>query len=145
MDAQLNNSLCSFIMLVKQLWNNFKGKLRYLLDFMLISLQVKLTKHASMPTKETYISNHRTYPLTLVSSTAKVFIAPCILSKLVLFQTKSTLNPWFNSTGTPWNPESFKVELHKTEGLLKKNSELTLYLTSTKLQCYLLLCSEFNL
>lgn len=45
--------------------------------------------------------NQTPYPLTLVSSTAKVFIAPCIRSKLVLFQTKSTLKPWFISTGTP--------------------------------------------
>lgn len=44
---------------------------------------------------------YATHPLTLVSSTANVFIAPCIRSKLVLFQTKSTLNPWFASTGTP--------------------------------------------
>jgi hypothetical protein len=42
-----------------------------------------------------------TYPLTLVSSTAKVFMAACMRSKLVLFQTKSTLKLWFTSMGTP--------------------------------------------
>jgi hypothetical protein len=41
------------------------------------------------------------YPLTLFSSTAKVFIASCIRSKLVDFHTKSAENPWVQSEGTP--------------------------------------------
>ena len=41
------------------------------------------------------------YPLTLFSSTAKVFIASCILSKLVDFQTKSAVYPCVMSVGTP--------------------------------------------
>lgn len=41
------------------------------------------------------------YPLTLFSSTAKVFIASCILSKLVDFQTKSAAKLWVQSVGTP--------------------------------------------
>ena len=41
------------------------------------------------------------YPLTLFSSIAKVFIAACILSKLVAFHTKSTEKPCVQSIGTP--------------------------------------------
>ena len=41
------------------------------------------------------------YPLTLFSSTANVFIASCILSKLVDFHTKSAVYPCVISVGTP--------------------------------------------
>jgi hypothetical protein len=41
------------------------------------------------------------YPLTLFSSTANVFMASCILSKLVDFQTKSAEKLWVHSDGTP--------------------------------------------
>lgn len=41
------------------------------------------------------------YALTLFSSTAKVFMASCIRSKLVDFQTKSTIKLWVISVGTP--------------------------------------------
>lgn len=41
------------------------------------------------------------YPLTLFSSTANVFMASCILSKLVDFQTKSAAKPCVMSCGTP--------------------------------------------
>eukprot|EP00906_Rhabdomonas_costata_P014527 RCo020882 len=41
------------------------------------------------------------YAETEVSSMAKVFIAFCMRSKEVDFHTKSTLKPWFSSTGTP--------------------------------------------
>lgn len=41
------------------------------------------------------------YALTLFSSTAKVFIASCIRSKLVDFHTKSTIKLWATSVGTP--------------------------------------------
>lgn len=44
------------------------------------------------------------YLLTLVSSTAKVLIAACMRSKLVAFQTNSTVNPWVRSTGAPCKP-----------------------------------------
>ena len=53
------------------------------------------------------------YPLTLVSSTAKVFMATCIRSKLVLFHTKSTVKLWFISTGTPCNNQTEKSQIHK--------------------------------
>jgi hypothetical protein len=41
------------------------------------------------------------YPLTLFSSIANVFIANCIRSKLVDFQTKSAAKLWLHSEGTP--------------------------------------------
>lgn len=41
------------------------------------------------------------YPLTLFSSTANVFIANCIRSKLTDFHTKSTVKLSVHSVGTP--------------------------------------------
>lgn len=70
-----------------------------------------------------------THPLTLVSSTANVFIAPCILSKLVLFQTKSTLNPWPTSTGTPYIKAKYNVRKKKIQldlELAKWSNKLTI-------------------
>lgn len=41
------------------------------------------------------------YPLTLFSSTAKVFMASCMRSKLVAFHTKSAVKLCVTSMGTP--------------------------------------------
>jgi hypothetical protein len=41
------------------------------------------------------------YPLTLCSSTANVFMASCMRSKEVDFQTKSAEKLWLSSLGTP--------------------------------------------
>lgn len=64
-------------------------------------LKINPEEIKNLRTKKNINKMRLTHPLTLVSSTANVFIAPCILSKLVLFQTKSTLKPWLTSTGTP--------------------------------------------
>jgi hypothetical protein len=57
--------------------------------------------------------NTQSYLLTLVSSTAKVLIAACMRSKLVAFQTNSTVNPWVRSTGAPCKPPRMSVGIFK--------------------------------
>src|SRR5260221_10483004 len=63
------------------------------------------------------------YPLTLFSSTAKVFMAACIRSKLVGFQTKSAMKPWVTSAGTPSDLLSSKTLSSETSFTRKVVSE----------------------
>lgn len=66
------------------------------------------------------------YPLTLFSSTANVFMASCILSKLVDFQTKSAVKLCVISTGTPSDLRSSKPISSETSAR-KYASQATLH------------------
>lgn len=60
------------------------------------------------------------YPLTLLSSTANVFIACCILSNEVDFQTKSAEKPCVQSVGTPSDRRSSRPISSLTSARVKK-------------------------